>query len=53
VEVVTRPWKRYVLPDDRSVDRAAYTCYRQRILIQLNRGEGWHRLARAVFYGQQ
>jgi len=26
VEVVTRPWKRYVLPDDQTVDRAAYTC---------------------------
>ncbi len=27
--------------------------YRRRILIQLNRGEGRHRLARAVFYGQR
>jgi TnpA family transposase len=27
--------------------------YRRRILTQLNRGEGRHRLARAVFYGQR
>ena len=27
--------------------------YRRRILTQLNRGEGRHRLARAVFYGQK
>jgi len=27
--------------------------YRRRILIQLNRGEGRHRLARAVFHGQR
>ena len=27
--------------------------YRRRILVQLNRGEGRHRLARAVFHGQR
>ena len=27
--------------------------YRRRILVQLNRGEGRHRLARAVFHGQK
>src|ERR671924_951313 len=32
------------------VDDEAYRC---RILVQLNRGEGRHRLARAVFHGQR
>jgi TnpA family transposase len=27
--------------------------YRRRILIQRNRGEGRHRVARAVFHGQR
>ena len=27
--------------------------YRRRILVQLNRGEGWHQLARAVFHGKR
>ena len=27
--------------------------YRRRILVQLNRGEGRHALARAIFYGKK
>jgi hypothetical protein len=60
-EVVRGPWRHLVWDDTGAVSRALYTCVldqrwdgrRRRILVQLNRGESRHALARAAFFGRR
>ena len=44
-ELLHHPVRRHVFIDDET--------YRRRILVQLNRGEGRHQLARIVFHGKR